>query len=132
EVREWARPYVEQRWKITAMKVQPPPAAGPSTDPGSMAGDAAAATRVAAASLRLSFKTDRPLFPYREPDPRASAERLGARSRLLRIYFLSDARYDGELTATERWTGRVAWAGRLSQGDRAAALDLRNLPASTG
>ena len=62
-------------------------------------------------ALRISFKTERPLFPYREPDPKAFAQSLGAKERLLRIYFLAEARYRGELTKEVPWTGRVAWAG---------------------
>ena len=67
--------------------------------------DGTAEKTVAASALRLSFKTDRPLFPYREPDSVKSAEALGARDRLLRIYFLADARYKGELTkeTPARW-----------------------------
>ena len=43
-----------------------------------------------AAALRISFKTDRPLFPYREPDDKGDAGKLGAKDRLLRIYFLAE------------------------------------------
>jgi hypothetical protein len=100
EIEAWAKPYIDGGWKITALKV---------------AKDKAAAdqARVAASSLRLTFQTDRPLFPYREPDSAASAAALGVSDRLLRIYFVSDSRYDGELTKELRWTGRVEWAGKL-------------------
>jgi hypothetical protein len=87
---------------------------------------------VAASALRLSFKTDRPLFPYREPDPTRQAAALGARHRLLRIYFIAEARYRGELTRDVPWTGRVAWANKLSAGDRQKILDALKLPAATG
>jgi Uncharacterized protein conserved in bacteria (DUF2330) len=119
EVQAWARPYVESGWKITALRV---------------AKDKAGRDQraVAAASLRLSFQTDRPLFPYREPDPTGPAAALGAGHRLLRIYFLAEARYRGELTREVPWTGRVAWANRLASGDRARVLDLLKLPAETG
>jgi hypothetical protein len=84
EVRAWAEPYVEQGWKFTALKVGKDRANQTKT--------------VAAAALRISFKTDRPLFPYREPDPQSDAEALKAEDRLLRIYFIAEARYRGELT----------------------------------
>jgi hypothetical protein len=119
EVAAWAKPYVEAGWMITALKVVKPK-------------DDAEKKNVAAASLRMSFKTDRPLFPYREPDPKDAAKALGARHRLLRIYFVAEARYRGELTKEEPWTGKVAWAGKLADGDRKKALELLKLPETEG
>jgi hypothetical protein len=115
EVAAWAEPYVEQKWKITALKVAKKKADEKSKD-------------VTASALRMSFKTDRPLFPYREPDPTRSAATLGADHRLLRIYFLADARYQGELTKDQAWTGTVAWAGKVSSEDRTKVLGLLNMP----
>jgi hypothetical protein len=109
EVEAWAKPYVEAGWKITALRV--------ARDK-----DGRNEPTVAASSLRLSFKTDRPLFPYREPDPRKRAAALGAQHRLLRIYFLGDARYQGELTPEVAWTGKVAWANPLGAPDHQRLL----------
>lgn len=119
EVEAWAKPYVEGGWKITALKV---------------AKDAKAKSEqgVAASALRMSFKTDRPLFPYREPDYKNSAQALGANRRLLRIYFLSDAKYQGDLTKDSPWTGKVAWANKISDNDRKNTLSLLKLPEGTG
>src|SRR5262249_33972095 len=86
----WARPYVDAGWMITALKVAKDEEAK---------GD----KNVAAAALRISFETDRPLFPYREPDSGASSKELGATHRLLRIYCIADARYQGELTKEDPW-----------------------------
>jgi hypothetical protein len=119
EVQAWAKPYVDAGWKITALKV-------------AKAKDDQTNKDVAAAALRMSFKTDRPLFPYREPDSKSAAEALNARQRLLRIYFLAEARYQGELTKDVPWTGRAAWADKLSPADRAKALEMLKLPATTG
>jgi hypothetical protein len=119
EVEAWARPYVEEGWMITALQV--------AKDP-----DGKAKPNVSAAALRMSFKTARPLFPYREPDSAQSAAALGAQSRLLRIYFLSDARYRGELTEEAPWTGKVAWANKLSAENRQKVLELLKLPETTG
>jgi hypothetical protein len=115
EVEAWAKPYVEAGWKITALRV-----AKDKADRNEQT--------VAASSLRISFKTDRPLFPYREPDPRNQAAALGAQHRLLRIYFLADARYQGELTQQVAWTGKVASANPLSTPDHQRLLDLLKLP----
>src|SRR5262249_3435885 len=87
---------------------------------------------VAASALRMSFHTERPLFPYREPAVGTSAESLGVSHRLLRIYFLAEARYEGTLMAATPWTGQVAWAGKLSAEDRTKILSLLKLPETTG
>jgi hypothetical protein len=118
EVEAWAKPYVEGGWKITALKVAKPK--GGKED-----------KTVAASALRLSFHTDQPLFPYREPDPQNSAAALGAKHRLLRIYFLADARYGGQLTRETPWTGKVAWANPLAAADRERVLELLHLPGTT-
>jgi Uncharacterized protein conserved in bacteria (DUF2330) len=118
EVAAWAAPYVERGWKFTALKIAKKPASSGKV--------------VAASALRISFQTDRPLFPYREPDPKASAEALNVTHRLLRIYFVAEARYRGELTPESPWTGHVAWAGKLSSKARMELLALLKLPANTG
>lgn len=119
EVAAWARPYVEGKWKITALKVAKKKDDGKSKD-------------VTASALRMSFQTDRPLVPYREPDSTRSAASLGADRRLLRIYFLAEARYQGEMTQEQPWTGNVAWAGQLTPDDRKKVLELLRLPETTG
>src|SRR5262249_26695477 len=110
EIQAWAKPYVEAGWKITAFKV--------AKDK-----DAREKKSVSAAALRMSFKTERPLFPYREPDPSKDAAVLGAKHRLLRIYFIADARYSGELTKEAPWTGKVAWSNKLAANVRADLLE---------
>ena len=119
EIEEWAKPYVTGGWKITALKVEADK-------------DDNERKSVDASALRMTFKTDRPLFPYREPDYKGSAEALGANRRLLRIYFLAEARYQGELTKEVAWTGQVAWANKLNSDERQKTLELLKLPATTG
>jgi hypothetical protein len=114
EVEAWAKPYVELGWMITALKVAK--------------GADGTAKRVDASALRMSFKTDRPLFPYREPDMRSAADALKANHRLLRIYFLAEGRYQGELTKDEAWSGKVAWANPLAPAERKQTLELLKLP----
>ncbi len=50
----------------------------------------------------------------------------------MRIYFLAEARYQGELTKDTAWTGRVAWANKLSPENRKRVLELLKLPPTTG
>jgi len=118
QVAAWAKPYVEQGWKITALKVA-------KTD------GAASQPVVDAPALRMSFVTDRPLFPYREPDYGATVK-ADAR-RMLRIFFLGEGRYDGSLSSEgPAWTGRPVWSDGLSAEQRAALLAKLQLPADTG
>jgi hypothetical protein len=112
EVEAWAKPYVDGGYKITALRV---------------AKDAQGSDRVAAASLRLSFKTDAPLFPYREPDASTAVAQINPPPRLLRIYFLSDARYDGAL-GSKPWSGDVAWSGRVPADKRPELASALRLP----
>src|ERR1700737_863735 len=79
----------------------------------------------------MSLKTQKALFPYREPDSRSSAAALDAKHRLLRIYFIADARYHGELTKDVSWTGKVAWANRLNDENRTKVLYMLKLPEAT-
>ena len=115
EVETWARPYVQAGWKITALKV-------------AKSKEQEADKNVTASALRMSFKTDRPLFPYREPNYKNSVQNLNTLDRLLRIYFVAEARYQGELTPEDHWTGRVVWAGKMAAKDREKALELLKLP----
>jgi hypothetical protein len=116
QIEAWAKPYVTAGWKFTAFKI-------------AKGQDGGNEKTVNASALRITFKTDKPLFPYREPDPQSPAEALGARKRLLRIYFLSDVRVQGEMTD---WRGRTAWADTLSAEQRTNTLRLLKLPENTG
>lgn len=60
EVEAWAAPYVRDGWMFTALKV---------------AKRSTGETSVQAGALRISFTTERPLFPYREPDSRRDAKK---------------------------------------------------------
>lgn len=109
EVATWAQPYLDQKWYMTAMKI-----AKPATGKEKPA--------LAASALRISFKTDRPLFPYREPDSRKDAEKLGIKDRVLRIYFIAEARYEGHFSNGNAWTGKLQWSRPLADGQRKQLL----------
>lgn len=127
QIKAWAEPYVKHGWKITALKVA-------DNEDKAKANSAAPKPhrRVQAAALRMSFKTERPLFPYREPDYGDQPRSLYQTSRLLRIYFLAESGYAGMLTADRLWTGRVAWAGPIHAEQKNELLKLLKLPADTG
>ncbi len=104
ELQSWLVPYVAEKWKITAFKIVQDPKTGQlaSTKP-----------------VRMSFKTERPFFPYREPESKiASTEKKAAdHGRLLRVFFVSDSRVQGKLGIAD-WHARVPWADQLSDEQR--------------
>jgi hypothetical protein len=105
---EWLKPYIEAGWIITAFQINKPDAEkdGLSTQ-----------------AVRMSFKTDRPFYPYAEPGDQR--EKGGFRpGRLLRIFLVSTARMEGKLDhATTVWPGKPAWANTLSADRRGKLLD---------
>lgn len=115
DIAAWAQPYIDQGWKFTALKV-------------AVKKQEASAKLVEATALRLSFKTDRPLFPYREPASTAFAKELKQQNRLLRIYFLADRRYEGEYSKDKSWQGTVTWAGSLTEPQQKVLLEHLKLP----
>src|SRR5262249_45174112 len=54
-----------------------------------------------------------------------------AQHRLLRIYFVAEARYAGELSNRGAWSGKVAWANKLTTQQRARTLELLKISATS-
>ncbi|MGL6074725.1 MAG: DUF2330 domain-containing protein [Fimbriiglobus sp.] len=117
-IKNWAKPYVEGRWFFTALKVSK----------GEMTGK----TRVTADSLRLSFTTDKPVFPYREPDYTKSNAEVGARSRMLRIFFISDKRYTASYQNGTPWPATIPWTGPVSASQRTELTKTLQIEDSPG
>jgi len=107
ELAEWFKPYLSKKWIITAFKISK----GQSR-----------AERAVTSAVRMSFKTDQPFFPYREPATRDSIPRA------LEVYFVSGERVDGRIGAAGKWPGKTLWAKPLSDGSRKELLDRIKLP----
>lgn len=108
---EWLTWYVEHDWVITAFKVSGTAIAGQENPP-----------------VRMSFTTDRPFYPYREPaDQRAHPPNVGPPAeRLLRVFFVSpDGVAHGTLGKDGVWPASRVWADKVS----ADALTAAKLPA---
>jgi hypothetical protein len=116
EIAEWAAPYLGGDWHFTVLKLSK---------------DHAATKEIKASSLRITFKTDRPLFPYREPDSSVAKSKLDVPSRLLRIYFIAEARYKGEIEGGKKWSGKAVWARDIRE-HKASLLRSLKLPEGTG
>lgn len=108
----WYRPYIERRWKITAFKI---------------AADSARTHAARSSAVRMTFRTEKPFFPYREPATAAGAK---PSSRSLSLYFIGDSRVDGRLGESGAWPGKTVWSRTLSYWQR-RALDKRlGIPAA--
>ncbi len=109
---EWVRPYVAAKWKLTAFKLAAPDAGG-----------SAAGARYA---VRMSFRTEKPLFPFRTPTDQQGSDPAGAGGgALLRVFFVGDVKAAGSFGG-KPWDATVAYADRRSD---LGALLAGGLPA---
>jgi hypothetical protein len=88
---EWLRGYVDAHWTITAFVV----ASGE------------AGRDIATRAVRMTFPTDVPFYPYREPSAMPSPP-----GRSLHVYFAADRRY-GATLAKQAWSAKVIYAANL-------------------
>jgi hypothetical protein len=102
-LQKWFEPYVETKWMITAFKISNPAKGSVSTS-----------------AVRMSFHTDHPFFPYREPEMEQTIQ-----NRILQVLMLSQDRMEGKLgeNFSENWAGKTKWADRLESKDTAELLN---------
>ena len=86
----WLDAYIQKQWKITAFKVDRP---------------------AQTSAVRMTFTTDRPFFPYREPA--SQRDNKPASNRSLRIFFLGPERVEGTIGADGKWPADLIWSERL-------------------
>ncbi len=92
----WLQKYIAARWKLVAFKFDPH-----STVP----------RQFTTPAVRLSFKTDHPFFPYREPSDEWSAAATAGRARLLKVFFIGTRRMVGSLgEARAEWPGKTVYS----------------------
>lgn len=112
---EWLAPYVEKRWMITAFKVADPAAARAAAAPP--AADPNAVRPLGTAAVRMTFATDRPLFPYREPSDQRAALPPEARSaegpRELLLYVVAARRMAATIGESGAFPGSTPFAKRI-------------------
>lgn len=95
---EWLEPYIKAGWIITAFQVT-------KTDKED--------DRLSTQGVRMSFHTDRPFFPYREPTDSSEGPRD---RRLLRLFVVSGQRMQGDLDEKgTHWPGKAVWAKPLTE-----------------
>lgn len=109
---DWLTWYVEHGWVMTAFKVAGAAAGGVENPP-----------------VRMSFQTDRPFYPYREPADQRTPHppNIGpAPPRSLRVFFVSpDGVATGTLGRDGAWPASRVWADKVP----ADALGAAKLPA---
>ncbi|MFO0804824.1 MAG: DUF2330 domain-containing protein [Gemmataceae bacterium] len=111
----WLKPYIENDWVMTAFRIAKRVAVGKGPQPP-VAGKAV--NEMHGKAVRMTFKTDTPFYPYREPEsPKEEPKRPGWYSpgRFLRVFLLADRRMSGTLGDTGGpWTaGSTAWTDKL-------------------
>lgn len=98
----WFEWYTKNKWVITAFKL----------GEGARS-EGAGKFRVDNRLVRMSFQTDRPFYPYREPADAAAQAGL-TDNRLLRVFVLATAKSQGQIGRGEgakAWPGKIVWAG---------------------
>jgi hypothetical protein len=130
QLADWYKPYIASKWIITAFKI---------SKGSSHAG------RATTSAVRMSFRTEQPFFPYREPAT------SGTTPRALEVYFIARERAEGRIGAapkpapgiyerllamvglggrTSGWPGHTLWAKPLPEGARRDLLERLKLPAT--
>lgn len=94
QLEAWLDAYIRQRWKITAFKIDKSQSESARTE-----------------AVKMSFTTERPFFPYREP-PSSNT------NRVLRIFFLGPERVAGTI-GTAFWAGIPLWSNTIDDAFRA-------------
>jgi hypothetical protein len=108
-IEPWLAKYVKDEWCITAFKIAIPepkkggPNAAPALPPPVYGND------LQAKPIRMSFKAEKPFYPYREPATEPT--KLPDEPRLLRVFVAAPARYAGKLgDGSKPWPGQTMWA----------------------
>ncbi|MFO0804823.1 MAG: DUF2330 domain-containing protein [Gemmataceae bacterium] len=129
-LKEWVEPYVKNGWVITAFRIAGQKPEEPLTRAtGRSRGRDAHGLR--AKPVRLSFKTDRPFYPYREPaDMRLASP--SPHGRILKVYFVADKRFSGTIGDSAPFPGRIAWSDTLQDAERIDVIAKAKLPADAG
>lgn len=117
---QWLEKYVKANWKITAFKIAHDGEAMP----------------LQLGAVRMSFKTDQPFYPYREPAPAAGENKNSP--RLLKVWFLSQKKMNATIgtESTVQWPASTYWSNIINAGQREEIANhfkvpIDQLPAQT-
>jgi len=99
---KWLGVYVDKGWVVTAFKV---PKGNSDT------------SQFTSQLVRMSFKSPRPFYPYREPQE-GSSNAAPKRPRSLRVYFMAPSRVapaPGTFATLAYWPGETKWADNANK-----------------
>jgi Uncharacterized protein conserved in bacteria (DUF2330) len=136
ELHEWLIPYIRDNWVITAFKIAGQPSAEPAAAPKGATAKSeqhndSRNMGLKSSAVLLSFKTDRPFFPYREPKDQRDTK-AGKIPRLLRVFIAAKERMAGRLgDGSTTWPGNTVWADALKDSERLDLLKLSKAPGDT-
>jgi hypothetical protein len=101
----WLQPYASRGWAITAFKYAP----------------RRGASEINTTTVRLSFETPAPFYPYREPQPKRGQEPIW---RQMGLYVFAPQRVQGrvESKTAPKWTAETVWADKMGPQHEVDAL----------
>lgn len=116
---EWLAPYVAKKWKLTAFKVADGDAR--ASDGGAAPERAREPVTLGTGAVRMSFQTERPFFPYREPrDQREGVPASVATGRSLRVFYFGPARVTPVIgDGSTAFPGKTPWSAPFQPGHAA-------------
>src|SRR5262245_28017088 len=106
---KWLGHYVKAGWYLTAFQMSKPDPNKPSN--------------LKSKAVRMSFKTDRPFYPYMEPE---SQREPGAfkPSRLLRVFYVGTQRVAGQIDhPSTPWQANAVWSNTIGDDQRDKLLE---------
>ncbi len=110
---KWLERYVETEWCLTAFKIAS--GAQPVSGPGQY--------DLRAKPIRMSFKAEKPFYPYREPETEVAVN--NPLPRTLRVFLAAPARFAGKFgDGAKPWPGQVVWSGPVESNRQSEAFRL--------
>ena len=107
EAEPWLRHYVARRFFFVAMRHEPPKQAAAAGGPASTTSE----------TIRISFDTPLPYYPYMEPDRPAGTD--GGEGRLLEVWLATKGLH-APVAARRSADGSTTWSRPLAEGRRYA------------
>jgi hypothetical protein len=111
DLTQWLEVYVHQKWKITAFKID------------SSQRDLAPRT----SAVKMSFTTEQPFFPYREPASQRQVSYDDVVNRSLRIWFLGPERVRGVVGTNTAWPAELRRSENLDLHLRAEMMRMASV-----
>lgn len=90
-LKSWLDVYVKQKWIVTAFKIARAPEK--------------AADDVGTSAVRMTFRSEKPFYPYREPEGQTGGQRI------LEVFLVAPERMDGSVAAAP-WSSTALYARR--------------------